>query len=94
MWSIWVHLFSAAVSRFIFAIKNISIDIIQIIVGSIVTRAPSSDMATGAYHELGVAIELFAKGAVCSSRAREAMVRAVLRILYCIDKLNVPRPSF
>ncbi|KZP26863.1 hypothetical protein FIBSPDRAFT_731858, partial [Athelia psychrophila] len=55
-WSMWTHLFSAAV-----------------IVGSIVTRAPSSNMASTAYHELGIAISLFAKGAEDSSRARGAM---------------------
>ncbi|KZP33618.1 hypothetical protein FIBSPDRAFT_916075 [Athelia psychrophila] len=33
-----------------------------IIVGSIVTRAPSSDMAPKAYFELGIAVDLFVKG--------------------------------
>ncbi|KZP26820.1 hypothetical protein FIBSPDRAFT_819101 [Athelia psychrophila] len=44
-----------------------------IIVGSIVTRAPSSNMASTAYLELGIAVSLFAKGAEDSSRARRAM---------------------
>ncbi|KZP26816.1 hypothetical protein FIBSPDRAFT_887019 [Athelia psychrophila] len=44
-----------------------------IIVGSIVTRAPSSNMASTAYLELGIAVSLFATGAEDSSRARRAM---------------------
>ncbi|KAF8639464.1 hypothetical protein AX16_010317, partial [Volvariella volvacea WC 439] len=52
-WSIWTHLFSAA-----------------IIVGSIVTRAPSSSMAASAFIELGLAYDLFKKGAVKSRRAK------------------------
>ncbi|KZP23151.1 hypothetical protein FIBSPDRAFT_1043094 [Athelia psychrophila] len=44
-----------------------------IIVGSIVTRAPSSSMASTAYFELDIAVSLFSKGAEKSSRARRAM---------------------
>ncbi|KAF9055205.1 hypothetical protein BDZ89DRAFT_1124982 [Hymenopellis radicata] len=53
IWSIWTHLFSAA-----------------IIVGSIVTRSPSSSMAANAFIELGLACDLFEKGALSSRRAR------------------------
>ncbi|KZP26815.1 hypothetical protein FIBSPDRAFT_731829 [Athelia psychrophila] len=56
LWTMWSHLFSAA-----------------IIVGSIVTRAPSSNTASMAYLELGIAVSLFAKGAEDSPRARGAM---------------------
>ncbi|KAL0949720.1 hypothetical protein HGRIS_009759 [Hohenbuehelia grisea] len=41
-----------------------------IIVGSIVTRAPSSTMAPNAFIELGIACDLFEKGAAHSLRAR------------------------
>ncbi|KZP10249.1 hypothetical protein FIBSPDRAFT_838684 [Athelia psychrophila] len=44
-----------------------------IIVGSIATRAPSSTMAPDAFRDLGTAIDLFAKGAEHSVRARRAM---------------------
>ncbi|KAF9030945.1 hypothetical protein BDZ89DRAFT_1064266 [Hymenopellis radicata] len=53
IWSIWTHLFSAA-----------------IIVGSIVTRSPSSSMAANAFIELSLACDLFEKGALSSRRAR------------------------
>lgn len=41
-----------------------------ITVGCIVTRAPSSTMASSAFIELGLACDMFAKGAVHSRRAR------------------------
>ncbi|KAF8895930.1 hypothetical protein CPB85DRAFT_1229714 [Mucidula mucida] len=41
-----------------------------IIVGSIVTRSPSSSMAANAFIELGLACDLFEKGALSSRRAR------------------------
>ncbi|KNZ79894.1 hypothetical protein J132_08552 [Termitomyces sp. J132] len=55
-WSIWTHLFSAA-----------------IIVGTIVTRSPSSSMAPSAFIELGLACDLFEKGASHSRRARSGL---------------------
>ncbi|KAF8897440.1 fungal-specific transcription factor domain-containing protein [Infundibulicybe gibba] len=55
-WTIWTHLFSAA-----------------IIVGCIVTRSPSSSMAPSAFIELGLACDLFEKGAMYSRRARSGM---------------------
>ncbi|RDB22452.1 putative transcriptional regulatory protein C1F7.11c [Hypsizygus marmoreus] len=61
-WSIWTHLFSAA-----------------IIVGCIVTRSPSSSMAPSAFIELGLACDLFEKGATHSRRARSGL--AILRKL-------------
>jgi len=61
-WSMWTHLFSAA-----------------IIVGSIVTRAPSSTMSPTAFIELGTAVDLFEKGAKHSRRARTGI--AILRKL-------------
>ncbi|KAF7984951.1 hypothetical protein HWV62_9883 [Athelia sp. TMB] len=61
----------------------------QIIVGSIVTRAPSSNMAPDAFLELTIAIDLFAKGAEHSIRARRAMVGKVkdkASILFAISR--------
>ncbi|KAG6855101.1 hypothetical protein C0991_006030 [Blastosporella zonata] len=55
-WSIWTHLFSAA-----------------IIVGTIVTRSPSSSMAPSAFIELGLACDLFERGASQSRRARSGL---------------------
>ncbi|KZP32860.1 hypothetical protein FIBSPDRAFT_924875 [Athelia psychrophila] len=43
-----------------------------IIVGSVVTRAPSSDLASTAFVELGLAIDLFQKGANHSQHSRRA----------------------
>jgi hypothetical protein len=50
-----------------------------IIVGSIVTRAPSSSMSSTAFVELGLAVDLFEKGAKHSRRARTGI--AILRKL-------------
>ncbi|KAF9469100.1 fungal-specific transcription factor domain-containing protein [Collybia nuda] len=50
-----------------------------IIVGCIVTRSPSSSMASSAFIELGLACDLFEKGAVHSRRARSGL--ALLRKL-------------
>ena len=47
----------------------------QIIVGSIVTRSPSSSMAPSAFIELGLACDLFEKGATQSLRIRSGLVR-------------------
>lgn len=47
----------------------------QIIVGCIVTRSPSSSMAPSAFIELGLACDLFEKGAMQSLRARSGLVR-------------------
>ncbi|KAJ6539249.1 fungal-specific transcription factor domain-containing protein [Mycena capillaripes] len=44
-----------------------------IIVGCIVTRSPSSSMAPTAFIELGLACDLFEKGAKCSRRARSGL---------------------
>ncbi|TFK43632.1 fungal-specific transcription factor domain-containing protein [Crucibulum laeve] len=44
-----------------------------IIVGCIVTRSPSSSMASSAFIELGLACDLFEKGAVQSRRARSGL---------------------
>jgi len=46
----------------------------QIIVGCIVTRSPSSSMASSAFIELGLACDLFEKGAMRSRRARSGLV--------------------
>jgi hypothetical protein len=46
----------------------------QIIVGCIVTRSPSSSMASSAFIELGLACDLFEKGAMHSRRARSGLV--------------------
>ena len=46
----------------------------QIIVGTIVTRSPSSTFAPRAFYELQMAIELFEQTAKQSSRARTALV--------------------
>uniref|UniRef100_A0A8H8CL84 Xylanolytic transcriptional activator regulatory domain-containing protein n=1 Tax=Psilocybe cubensis TaxID=181762 RepID=A0A8H8CL84_PSICU len=45
----------------------------QIIVGCIVTRSPSSSMAASAFIELGLACDLFEKGATHSRRARSGL---------------------
>ncbi|KAG6891283.1 hypothetical protein C0992_009475 [Termitomyces sp. T32_za158] len=45
----------------------------QIIVGTIVTRSPSSSMAPSAFIELGLACDLFEKGASHSRRARSGL---------------------
>ncbi|KAG6813503.1 hypothetical protein H0H92_010528 [Tricholoma furcatifolium] len=45
-----------------------------IIVGTIVTRSPSSSMAPSAFIELGLACDLFEKGASQSRRARSGLV--------------------
>ena len=47
----------------------------KIILGSIVTRAPSSPMAPSAFLEMGIAVDLFTKGVEHSLRAQKAMVR-------------------
>ncbi|KZP21364.1 hypothetical protein FIBSPDRAFT_740823, partial [Athelia psychrophila] len=44
-----------------------------IIVGSVVTKAPSSSMASTAFMELGLAVDLFERGAGASERARTGM---------------------
>lgn len=44
-----------------------------IIVGSIVTRSPTSSMAENSFKELCLALELLEKGAVESPRAKVAM---------------------
>ncbi|KAG5644077.1 hypothetical protein DXG03_009167 [Asterophora parasitica] len=44
-----------------------------IIVGTIVTRSPSSSMAASAFIELGLACDLFEKGAMSSRRARNGL---------------------
>ncbi|KAF7986118.1 hypothetical protein HWV62_41559 [Athelia sp. TMB] len=50
-----------------------------IIVGSIATKAPSSSMAFTAFMELGLAVDLFERGAEISKRARTGM--AILKKL-------------
>ncbi|KZP21367.1 hypothetical protein FIBSPDRAFT_825911 [Athelia psychrophila] len=50
-----------------------------IIVGSVVTKAPSSSMASTAFMELGLAVDLFERGAGISERARTGM--AILKAL-------------
>ena len=67
--------------RAIICLTNYNLINLQIIVGSIVTRAPSSTMASTAFIELGLATDLFEKGAQFSRRARSGMVSAVLTIL-------------
>ncbi|KAG2369905.1 hypothetical protein BDR07DRAFT_1266057 [Suillus spraguei] len=44
-----------------------------VIVGSIVTRAPSTTMAPAAWHELNLAVEMFSRGSETSSRARHGL---------------------
>ncbi|KAG2146729.1 fungal-specific transcription factor domain-containing protein [Suillus clintonianus] len=44
-----------------------------VIVGSIVTRAPSSTMAPAAWEELNLAVEMFSRGSETSSRARHGL---------------------
>lgn len=43
-------------------------------VGSIVTRAPSSMLAPAAFEELGLAVQLFENGSKLSPRIRTGMV--------------------
>lgn len=50
----------------------------QIIVGCIVTRSPSSSMASSAFIELGLACDLFEKGAMHSRRARSGLVSEIV----------------
>lgn len=50
---------------------------LQIIVGSVATRAPSSDLASTAFVELGLAIDLFQKGANHSQHSRRARTGTV-----------------
>ncbi|KAG2754657.1 hypothetical protein P692DRAFT_20950168 [Suillus brevipes Sb2] len=45
-----------------------------VIVGSIVTRAPSTTMAPAAWQELNLAVEMFSRGSETSSRARHGLV--------------------
>jgi hypothetical protein len=49
----------------------------QVIVGCIVTRSPSSSMAPTAFIELGLACDLFEKGAKFSRRARSGLVSSL-----------------
>lgn len=49
----------------------------QVIVGSIVTRAPSTTMAPAAWQELNLAVEMFSRGSETSSRARHGLVRVI-----------------
>lgn len=51
---------------------------VQVIVGSVVTRSPNSNMASTALIELGLAVNLFEKTAVHSHRARIALVCLVI----------------
>jgi hypothetical protein len=44
-----------------------------VIVGSIVTRAPSTTMAPAAWQELNLAVEIFSQGSQTSSRARHGL---------------------
>ncbi|KAG2047430.1 hypothetical protein BDR06DRAFT_963916 [Suillus hirtellus] len=44
-----------------------------VIVGSIVTRAPSTTMAPAAWQELNLAVEIFSRGSKTSSRARHGL---------------------
>jgi hypothetical protein len=44
-----------------------------VIVGSIVTRAPSTTMAFAAWQELNLAVEMFSRGSETSSRARHGL---------------------
>jgi hypothetical protein len=60
----------------IFHITTAPLTCFQIIVGCIVTRSPSSSMASSAFIELGLACDLFEKGAVHSRRARSGLVCA------------------
>lgn len=48
--------------------------IFQIIVGSIVAKAPSSSMAPAAFADLSLAVELFQKSADISERERTGLV--------------------
>lgn len=73
-WVIWTHLFSAAVSPLYLVTLYRYLPPSQIIVGSIVTRAPASSMAPSAFIELGLAVDLFKKGAPHSRRARSGLV--------------------
>lgn len=50
---------------------------VQIMVGSIVTKAPASNLAANAYLELGIAVDLFTQGAGKSFQARGATVRLI-----------------
>ncbi|KAG1755802.1 hypothetical protein EDB19DRAFT_1663041 [Suillus lakei] len=52
-----------------------------VIVGSIVTRAPSTTMAPAAWQELNLAVEMFSRGSETSSRARHGLA--------ILDKLKV-----
>ncbi|KAG1897214.1 uncharacterized protein F5891DRAFT_947804 [Suillus fuscotomentosus] len=53
-----------------------------VIVGSIVTRAPSTTMAPAAWQELNLAVEIFSRGSKTSSRARHGLVRIIQNLLH------------
>jgi hypothetical protein len=64
IWFLWTHMFSCAVSVFIFVCWCESDPgILQIILGSIVTRCPSMSLAPSALVQLDSACELFSKAA-------------------------------
>lgn len=72
----WTHLFSAAVGEMNHKYRNrvdSSYDM-QMVVASIVTSAPSSNMAFKSYLELGTAVDLLVRGVNRTPRARGAMV--------------------
>lgn len=56
-------------------------------VGSIVTKAPASNLAANAYLELCIAVDLFKRCAEESSRAQGATVRTVDLSDFC-EKLK------
>ncbi|KAF7973068.1 hypothetical protein HWV62_16252 [Athelia sp. TMB] len=59
----------------------------EIIVGSIATKAPSSSMASTAFMELGLAVDLFERGSGISGRARTGMVKLQGCCLHLIEAL-------
>jgi hypothetical protein len=73
---LWTHLFSAAVSQFPSEINSILTfaPTIQLTVGYVVARAPACVMAQTAFIELGLAVDLFEKGAAFLPRARSGLV--------------------
>ncbi|KAG0709529.1 fungal-specific transcription factor domain-containing protein [Suillus ampliporus] len=60
-----------------------------VIVGSIVTRAPSSTMAPAAWEELNLAVEMFSRGSETSSRARHGLailIKLKLKAYQALEK--------
>ncbi len=58
-----------------------SLRVMQIILGSTVTRAPNVTMAPSALTDLELALDLFEHGAQISLRARQALVCYIFRAL-------------